>query len=151
MHHAVPVFAEGVMLLSQLPASAQRLPLPFIRRFHAAIRDLQQILDEGIAHRQAHPREDGNSLIDFLLSARDGETGTSMDTRQIRHESIGIFTAGVNSTSAVLAIPTSIPTRSPSIRTGGCPNGLDLSRSGHYTTSALAATAASVNTSPGRN
>jgi cytochrome P450 len=99
---AVPAIIDGVMVRTQIPAFLQRLPLPANRRFDAANRRVNQIVDQVIAYKRDNPSGRGD-LIGMLLAARDTDTGEPMSDRQIRDEAGSIMMAGVTTTGTTLA------------------------------------------------
>ncbi|MCX7789625.1 MAG: cytochrome P450 [Chloroflexaceae bacterium] len=100
MHDLLELF-----VLVPLPFSEtlERLPLPSVRRFHAARERLDRIIYDLIARRRACG-EDRGDLLSMLLAARDVEgDGSGMSDRQVRDEALTIFLAGHETTANALA------------------------------------------------
>ena len=84
------------------PIDPNRVPiLPATRRFHEAIRTLDEITYPLIAERR---RSDAppTDLIGMLLAARDEETGQGMTDKQARDEVMGFLIAGHETVSCAL-------------------------------------------------
>lgn len=84
------------------------LPTPRNRRFHQAIRTMDQVVQEIIQKRRAElergalPGEDIN-LLTILLLAKDEKTGESMDDDQLRDEVKTLLLAGHETTANALS------------------------------------------------
>ncbi|MBE3558192.1 MAG: cytochrome P450 [Ktedonobacteraceae bacterium] len=78
------------------------VPTPRNRRFWAASRELNQVVDEIIQQRRLR-NEDTGDLLSMLLLARDEETGQGMDDRQLRDEVLTLLLAGHETTSNALS------------------------------------------------
>lgn len=78
------------------------LPTPRKRRFRAALRALDQVVDKIIDQRRrsAHRNED---LLSMLLDAVDQETNQVMTPRQVRDEVLTLLLAGHETTANALA------------------------------------------------
>jgi cytochrome P450 len=82
-------------------ALLERLPLPSTRRFHAAQRRLDTIIQRMIEERLADPgRPD---LLTMLLEAREEDGSGGMTRTQIRDEAMTIFLAGHETTAQALS------------------------------------------------
>ena len=77
------------------------LPTPENRRFAAAMKVLDRVVDEIIQTRRAAP-DAGNDLLGMLMAARDEETGEAMDNRQLRDEVMTMVLAGHETTANAL-------------------------------------------------
>ncbi len=78
------------------------LPLPSNFRFKRSHRRLLATIDRMIAERRAEG-PGRNDLLSILLRARDEESnGVAMDDRQLRDESLTLFTAGHETTANAL-------------------------------------------------
>ncbi len=75
-----------------------KLPFPSSRRYRAALRRLDQIVQTFIAERRAS-NKNGDDLLGMLLSARDADSGESMSDLQVRDELMTIFVAGHDTTA----------------------------------------------------
>jgi cytochrome P450 len=80
----------------------ERLPLPSVRRFHAATERLDSTIYRLIGERRAG--RTGDDLLSLLLAARDDEgDGAGMSDRQVRDEAMTLFLAGHETTANLLA------------------------------------------------
>ncbi len=79
-------------LLTGRPSRAMRAPLT----------TLHAVVDRLVASRGREP-DRHDDLLSMLLDARDEETGTGMDARQLRNEVLTLFVAGHETTSNALA------------------------------------------------
>ena len=91
----------------------QRLPLPSIRRFHAARRTLDSIIYRMIAERRASG-EDKGDLLSMLLLAQDEEGTGRMSDQQVRDEALTLFLAGHETTANALTWAWHLLSRNPS-------------------------------------
>jgi cytochrome P450 len=89
----IQMLPYGVML--------ERLPLPAMRRLHAAREDLNNIVLNIIAERRASARDEGD-LLSMLLAAQE-EDGAGLDNEQVRDEALTLFVAGHETTANALA------------------------------------------------
>lgn len=80
--------------------SLRRLPLPSNRRFAAAVRRLEHVVN-GLITRRRQSGEKKADLLDMLLSARDDD-GSGMSDRQLRDEIMTIYLAGHETTALLL-------------------------------------------------
>lgn len=78
------------------------LPLPSNRSFHAAVRDLDEVLYRVIEGHRASSEDQGD-LLSMLLSARHEDDGSAMDDKQLRDEALTLFTAGHETTAVALS------------------------------------------------
>jgi cytochrome P450 len=78
------------------------LPVPSTRRFKAAKRRLDTIIERMIDERLENPGRHGD-LLTMLLEARDEQGGGGMSQTQIRDEAMTIFLAGHETTSQALS------------------------------------------------
>ena len=83
-------------------ARVDRLPTPTNRRFHRAVRTLDDYIYRLIAGRRSSG-EDAGDLLSMLIASRDEATGQGMPDRQIRDELMTIFLAGHETTANLLA------------------------------------------------
>jgi cytochrome P450 len=90
-------FANPVALFPWL----QWLPLPVIRRYRRAVRDLDALFYGTIARQRAGPAA-GDDLLSRFLAARD-EDGSRMTDRQLRDELATLFLAGHETTALALS------------------------------------------------
>lgn len=77
------------------------VPTPRNRRFQAARRTLNQVVD-GIIQKRRQERQDTGDLLSMLLRARDEETGQGMDDRLLRDNVLTLLLAGHETTSNAL-------------------------------------------------
>ena len=88
-----------LMWTSSLP---RWLPIPGSRRFQEALRTIDRIIYRILWSRYRQEGERGD-LLDFLLQARDADTGEAMSERQVRDEAITLFVAAHETTATALA------------------------------------------------
>lgn len=105
--------AENVgRILSQIvkPFSSQatlkwildnRLPTPGHRRYHRAVRQIDEVVYKVIGERRANAADQGD-LLSMLLEAHD-EDGSQMTDRQLRDEVMTLFLAGHETTALTLS------------------------------------------------
>jgi cytochrome P450 len=79
----------------------EKLPLPFLRRFHDARDTLDRIVYRIIAERRASG-EDKGDLLSMLLMARDEDDAGAMTDEQVRDEAMTLFLAGHETTANAL-------------------------------------------------
>lgn len=93
----------GLFDLILLPFSEyiEKLPLPQMRRFHAARRRLDATIYRLIAAHRASGRDTGG-LLSMLLLAQDEEGEGGMSDRQVRDEVLTLFLAGHETTANAL-------------------------------------------------
>jgi len=105
----------GINRLTSSPWPApERWPTPNNRRFHRAIRTLDQVVTELVTRRLRDP-EDHPDLLGMLLAARDEETGEPMDARTLRDELVTLILAGHETTANALAWSFYLLSRNPGI------------------------------------
>lgn len=78
----------------------ERLPAPPIRRFRAAVEELNGII-LGLIRRRREQGPGRGDLLDRLLAARDDE-GSGMTDHQLRDEAVTIYLAGHETTALAL-------------------------------------------------
>jgi cytochrome P450 len=78
----------------------ERLPLPSTRRYHRAIKRIDDIV-YGIIRQRRESGQDPGDLLSRLLAAQD-EQGTQMTDRQLRDECVTLILAGHETTALVL-------------------------------------------------
>lgn len=78
-----------------------RLPGAANRRFRAAVRTLDEVVQKIITERRRH-NEDNGDLLSMLMLTRDEETGETMNDRQLRDEVMTLLLAGHETTSNAL-------------------------------------------------
>lgn len=103
VHHHLTKIQE----MTGRPPVADLFGLPpwFRRRRHVEAERSQKVLDDIVDEIIAGRRRAGGDrgdLLDMLLAARDEETGTGMDDRQVRDEVMTIFAAGHETTANAL-------------------------------------------------
>ena len=67
----------------------------------ADIADMNQLVDDVIKHRRAHP-SDASDLLNLMLEAKDPETGEKLDDTNIRYQILTFLIAGHETTSGLL-------------------------------------------------
>ncbi|GHF72821.1 hypothetical protein GCM10018790_58390 [Kitasatospora xanthocidica] len=104
-HRALPDMVKGQIVQSLYPKpSLARLPLPVNRRFDAAVRVLNRVVDQAVDGRTASTRsEDGRATLPALLrAATDPATGRPLTEADVRSEAITMFGAGTETVSTTL-------------------------------------------------
>ncbi len=71
-------------------------------RLADAIATMNTLVDTVIAERRAHPT-DGGDLLNLMLTARDPETGETLDDLNIRYQILTFLIAGHETTSGMLS------------------------------------------------
>lgn len=71
-------------------------------RLAEAIATMNTLVDTVIAERRAHPT-DGGDLLNLMLTARDPETGETLDDLNIRYQILTFLIAGHETTSGMLS------------------------------------------------
>ena len=79
------------------------LPAPSTWKFRRAVGEMDSLVRGIIAARRARPAEHEGDLLSMLMEAKDEETGEGMDDRQLRDETMTMFTAGNETTANALA------------------------------------------------
>jgi cytochrome P450 len=74
------------------------LPLPARRRFQAALRQIEAIVDRFVEPRR-RSGQPGDDLLGLLLALRDEDSGEGMTDRQLRDEILTLFLAGIETTA----------------------------------------------------
>jgi cytochrome P450 len=95
------VFGLFDMILLPFSEYLEKLPLPMMRRFHAARARLDATIYRLIAERRMSG-EDKGDLLSMLLLAQDEEGEGSMTDKQVRDELLTLFLAGHETTSNAL-------------------------------------------------
>ncbi|ARF82381.1 cytochrome P450 [Kitasatospora aureofaciens] len=104
-HRALPDLVKGQIVQSLYPHPAfARLPLPVNRRFDAAVRVLNRVVDQAVNGRAAKARPEchGGTLPALLRAARDQGTGRPLTEADVRSEAITMFGAGTETVSTTL-------------------------------------------------
>ncbi|WP_370933979.1 cytochrome P450 [Amycolatopsis sp. cg13] len=98
---SIPLIIQLGMYRVLSPGFAEKLPLPFNRRFDEAIARMKAVVRELMAGRD--PDTDHGDLLSTLLLARDAETGERMTREQVHDEVMTLLTAGTEATALILA------------------------------------------------
>ena len=99
---AFPVLNHRTFQRGTTPVAAPvSWPTPANRRARRARQALYGVVDQLIA-RRARAGADGDDLVSLLLSARDADTGETMDLQQVRDEALIFLLAGHETTSTAL-------------------------------------------------
>ncbi|MGW1975262.1 cytochrome P450 [Streptomyces sp. NPDC001889] len=102
-HRALPDLVKGQIARSLCPRPVfARLPLPVNRRFGAAVRALDRVVDEVVAAAPGRAPGGVDSLLSLLRSATDPGTGAPLDDAAVRSEVITVLGAGTETVSSVL-------------------------------------------------
>lgn len=78
-----------------------RLPTRTNRRFHEAVRQIDEFIFR-IINQRRESGEDHGDLLSMLLQAQDETDGTGMTDQQLRDETMTLFLAGYETTSLAL-------------------------------------------------
>lgn len=92
-------YAIRAILAHGLP---EWVPIPGRRRFHEAMRTVDQVLYE-LIDRRRRESSSPHDLLSLLLKMVDAETGECMTPSQLRDEAMSIFLAGYETTATALA------------------------------------------------
>jgi cytochrome P450 len=95
------VFGLFDMILMPYSEYLEKLPLPQMKRFHAAKARLDRVIYGIIADRRASGRDTGD-LLSMLLLAQDEEGEGSLSDEQVRDEVLTLFLAGHETTANAL-------------------------------------------------
>ncbi|MEU8923024.1 cytochrome P450 [Kitasatospora sp. NPDC048545] len=104
-HRALPDLVKGQIVQSLYPhPSLARLPLPVNRRFDAAVRVLNRVVDQAVNGPAAKARsaEGRGTLPALLRAATDPATGRPLTEADVRSEAITMFGAGTETVSTTL-------------------------------------------------
>ncbi|MEU4118613.1 cytochrome P450 [Kitasatospora sp. NPDC028055] len=103
-HRALPDLVKGQIVQSLYPHPAlARLPLPVNRRFDAAVRVLNRVVDQAVNGRPGTARPDQRGTLPALLrAATDPATGRPLTEADVRSEAITMFGAGTETVSTTL-------------------------------------------------
>ena len=99
----LPRVMSGVAwrVLSPIPA-LERLPIPANQRFDGANKRLRAVVSTLITKYRKTGAEHGD-LLSMLLHARDPETGTALNDKQIQDEVVNLLFAGTETTGSAMA------------------------------------------------
>ncbi|MGA5820113.1 cytochrome P450 [Kitasatospora sp. NPDC094028] len=103
-HRALPDLVKGQIVQSLYPHPALgRLPLPVNRRFDAAVRALNQVVDQAVNGRGPDGGDTARGTLPALLrAATDPATGRPLTEADVRSEAITMFGAGTETVSTTL-------------------------------------------------
>jgi len=95
------VFGLFDLILMPYSEYLEKLPLPWVRRFHKARARLDRTIYRLIAERRANPADTGD-LLSMLMLARDEEGEGGLTDVQVRDEALTLFIAGHETTAVAL-------------------------------------------------
>ncbi|MGW2520410.1 cytochrome P450 [Streptomyces sp. NPDC001617] len=98
----VSVVMSGVGLRMMLPDWAERVPLPFNRRFDRARAGVRATINTAVDELQASGHDTGD-MLSMLLRTIDEETGEPLTGHQICSEIFLLAVAGTETTASLLA------------------------------------------------
>ena len=98
----VSVVMSGVGLRMMLPDWAERLPLPFNRRFDRARAGVRATINTAVDELQASGHDTGD-MLSMLLRTKDEQTGEPLTAHQICSEIFLLAVAGTETTASLLA------------------------------------------------
>ncbi|MFJ5731608.1 cytochrome P450 [Streptomyces paradoxus] len=96
------VVMNGVGVRLMLPDWAERLPLPFNRRFDQARAGVRATVNTAVEELQSSGHDTGD-MLSMLLRAVDEETGEPLTGHQISSEILTLAVAGTETTASVLS------------------------------------------------
>ncbi|MGW4645486.1 cytochrome P450 [Kitasatospora sp. NPDC004289] len=100
-HRALPELVKGQIIQSLWPHPAlARLPLPVNRRFAAAVRVLNRVVDQAV---RTPSDDEAGPLLALLRTVTDPATGRPLDEHAVRSEAIAMFGAGTETVSTTLS------------------------------------------------
>lgn len=115
MRAALPVMSAHATRRGLSPIRLPRtLPTSANRRAEQMRRAMYELVGEMIRRRQQKPG--GEDLLSLLLAARDPETGTGLDTRQISDEALVFLVGGHETTATGLAMTLYLIGRHPEVQ-----------------------------------
>ncbi|MEQ1548208.1 MAG: cytochrome P450 [Chakrabartia sp.] len=91
---------ETMHKTTRLPIQ-QRFATKSQAKLDAAIEEMNTLVDNVIAERRAHPVESGD-LLNLMLTAKDPESGETLDDLNIRYQVLTFLIAGHETTSGML-------------------------------------------------
>ncbi|MFB7663197.1 cytochrome P450 [Kitasatospora sp. NPDC056138] len=101
-HRALPDMVKGQIVQSLYPHPAfARVPLPVNRRFDAAVRVLNRVVDQAVGSTGGPAAADG-TLTALLRGAVDPASGLPLTEADVRSEAITMFGAGTETVSSTL-------------------------------------------------
>jgi cytochrome P450 len=98
----MPVLTDNFMQRMQIPKALKRLPLPTIRRFDGAMRDLRKLTADVVAERQRRG-EGGGDLLGILLTTPDEKTGQPLSLPEVYDEVMSSLFAGIVTAASVMS------------------------------------------------
>ncbi|GGM34042.1 cytochrome P450 [Longimycelium tulufanense] len=102
IQRSVPVLLQDGSARALTPKLLEKLPISWNRRFDEAIGQLRRMVSELVrTMRTDDVRPD--DLLSALISARDEETGESMNDQQVLDEVVTLLIAGTQTTALALA------------------------------------------------
>jgi cytochrome P450 len=96
------VLAAYPTALLPLGGLLRRLPLPPVRRLHAGLGRIDDLVADLVARRRAEPGAARADLLSLLLDTRD-EHGDALSDAEVRDEVVTLLLAGHETTAALLA------------------------------------------------
>ncbi|MFE7902317.1 cytochrome P450 [Streptomyces sp. NPDC057424] len=102
LRHDLSVVMTGVGARIMLPDWAERLPLPFNRRFNESRDAVRATIHQAVDDLQASEHDTGD-MLSLLLRATDPDSGEPLTTDQICSEILTLAVAGTETTASVLS------------------------------------------------
>ncbi|GAP51526.1 cytochrome P450 [Streptomyces azureus] len=102
LRHDLSVVMTGVGARIMLPDWAERLPLPFNRRFNESRDAVRATIHQAVDDLQASGHDTGD-MLSLLLHATDPDSGEPLTTDQICSEILTLAVAGTETTASVLS------------------------------------------------
>ncbi|MGO4615842.1 cytochrome P450 [Nocardia sp. 2YAB30] len=99
---AVATSTREMSAYIRFPLVPLSVPTPGHRRFHRALRVLDEVTYE-IIHRHREDEGDRGSLLAMMVRARDADTGVGMTDAELRDEVFAMLFAGHETTASTLA------------------------------------------------
>ncbi|WP_432119496.1 cytochrome P450 [Streptomyces sp. bgisy032] len=102
LRHDLSVVMTGVGARVMLPDWAERLPLPFNRRFNESRDAVRATVHRAVDELRASDHDTGD-MLSMLLHATDPDSGEPLTTDQICSEILTLAVAGTETTASVLS------------------------------------------------
>ncbi|MEV0621700.1 cytochrome P450 [Nonomuraea sp. NPDC050404] len=101
VRRTMPILTDNLLIRVQSPKILERFPLPRMRLFDQALRELGEVTNKVITKRLE--REGGNGdALGMLLQTQDPETGQPLTMDQVYDEVIGALFVGIETVATTL-------------------------------------------------
>jgi cytochrome P450 len=102
VRRALPLLVQASIVRAFLPDFVARLPVAVNRRYDRAAADVRAVVDELLRLDAAAPGRSPD-LVQMMQQARDPDSGSGMDRRQLTDELINVMIAGTETTGGAMA------------------------------------------------